>query len=36
LVKKTFTDEQMATWRTRIMDLNDRSESDNVAIYLKK
>ncbi len=36
LVKKTFPDEQMATWHTRIEELNKRSESDNLAIYLKK
>jgi SAM-dependent methyltransferase len=36
LVKKTFSDEQMASWRTRIRELNKRGESDNVAIYVKK
>ena len=36
LVKKTFTDAQMANWRTRIEELNKRKESDNLAIYLKK
>ena len=36
LVKKTFSDEQMAEWRTRIEELNKRGESDNLAIYLKK
>jgi 2-polyprenyl-3-methyl-5-hydroxy-6-metoxy-1,4-benzoquinol methylase len=36
LVKKTFSDEQMANWRSRIEDLNKRRESDNLAIYLKK
>jgi SAM-dependent methyltransferase len=36
LVKKTFSDEQMTTWRTRIGELNKRSESDNLALYLKK
>lgn len=36
LVKKTFSDEQMATWRNRIGELNKKGESDNLAIYLKK
>lgn len=36
LVKKTFSEKQMAAWRTRIKDLNKRSESDHLAIYLKK
>ena len=36
LVKKTFSDVQMANWRTRIEELNKRKESDNLAIYLKK
>ena len=36
LVKKTFSDEQMAKWHTRIEELNKRGESDNLAIYLKK
>ncbi|HMK25013.1 MAG TPA: class I SAM-dependent methyltransferase [Chitinophagaceae bacterium] len=36
LVKKTFSDAQMADWRTRIEELNKRKESDNLAIYLKK
>ena len=36
LVKKTFSDEQMAIWRTRIEELNKRGESDSLAIYLKK
>ncbi len=36
LVKKTFTDAQMANWRTRIKELNKNKESDNLAIYLKK
>ncbi len=36
LVKKIFSNEQMATWRTRIGELNKRNESDNLAIYLKK
>jgi SAM-dependent methyltransferase len=36
LVKKTFSNEQMAGWRIRIRELNKRGESDNLAIYLKK
>jgi 2-polyprenyl-3-methyl-5-hydroxy-6-metoxy-1,4-benzoquinol methylase len=36
LVKKTFSDEQMLQWKKEIQELNERSESDNVAIYLKK
>jgi len=36
LIKKTFPDEKMAVWRTRIEELNNRNESDNLAIYLKK
>ena len=36
LVKKTFSDEQMVSWRIRIEELNKRGESDNLAIYLRK
>ena len=36
LVKKTFPDQQMADWRSRIEELNKRKESDNLAIYLRK
>jgi 2-polyprenyl-3-methyl-5-hydroxy-6-metoxy-1,4-benzoquinol methylase len=36
LVKKTFSDEQIANWRIRIEELNKKGESDNLAIYLKK
>jgi hypothetical protein len=36
LVKKIFSDEQMEKWRIRIRELNQRGESDNLAMYLKK
>ena len=36
LEKKTFSDEQMEEWRTRIVAMNKKGESDNIAIYLKK
>ena len=36
LYKKTFSDEQMEKWRTRIAAMNKKGESDNIAIYLKK
>ena len=35
-VKKTFSDEQMFQWKKEVQELNERGESDNVAIYLKK
>ncbi len=36
LVKKTFSDEQMTKWKSRIEELNSSGQSDNVAIYLKR
>lgn len=36
LVRKTFSDEQMADWRLRIKELNEKGESDHLAIYLRK
>lgn len=36
LSKKTFSDEQMTSWRNLIIDLNNKGQSDNIALYLKK
>lgn len=36
LSKNTFSNEQMPTWRNQIDELNNRGQSDNLALYLKK
>lgn len=36
LVKKSYSDEQMLEWKREIRELNERGESDSVAIYLKR
>lgn len=36
LVKKTFPDEQIEQWKKEIKELNEKAESDTVAIYLQK
>lgn len=36
LVKKTFSDEQMAEWQKSIQKLNQSGQSDYIALYLKK
>jgi hypothetical protein len=36
LMKKTFSDKQIQIWKKEVQELNERGESDNVAIYLRK
>ncbi len=36
LVKKTFSEEQMAKWKNQIEELNSKGQSDNLAVYLKR